>query len=1613
MVKDKISNNEKLRELSRIRGLQKGAYRQGGFSRFSSFFILLFSFFFFLLGCDNTFIPQAEQMRGYGTFSLVIAGNDRQSRTILPVMDAEQFIGYKLEFTASANSAVSSFYCTPDNLTVGLEAGTYKLEVTAFSEYIDAVNNKAVAKGTLNNIVIGSGADATGEVTLKALGVTDSGTGIFSWGIGLPNDLSEAYMEIIPLVNGLEQSSGTETWFFTGGNGINSKDLDDLLELASGYYRVIFTLKRDIDTRSISWRETLHVYQNMESRFEYIFTDSHFTNNFTVTSGAEWDFALNHIRNGGNNQDYTITVIGDVPVTGTTSNSFGNVTGLNVVLQGSGKLYLISQGSIVRVADNQSLVIDDIGLEGLTNGKNGASQDNNTSVVYVNGSNTELTMQGSASVSGNTASGNGNGGGVYVSSGTFTMQGSASVTGNTTSNSGGGVYVSNGSFTMQGSTSVNGNTASTTTSDSNSGNGGGVYVSNGTFTMQDSASVYGNTASRTDNSSTSGNGGGVYVTGANTVFIMEGGTVYGSEASGVPAELANSSLISGGAALNVNNGTARYDDGILILPHTDGHINYTNITITGGSGIILSGTSTEQDPWLVSNSAEWNQARKNIISTTTENYYIKVTGNFEMPGTTTNTFGSRSGIEVNISGDKTISLTAGTTGRLLTIAANQNVVMHDLELEGHIGNNNSLVRISETNAALTMQGSASVSGNTSIGGNGGGVYVAGNNNTFIMQDNASVYNNTASGNSIIIAIGGGVSVSSNNTFIMQGNASIYGNTSNTTVSLVGGAGGGGVVAGINSTFTMRDNTSVYDNTASVPSGSSSSGNGGGVNVQGGTFTMQDNASVYDNTASVPSGSSSSGNGGGVYVQNNGTFTMQGNASVHGNIASRTGSNSNSGNGGGVYVTGANAVFIMEGGTVYGREAPGVPAGLANSSSGSGAALFVSSGTAIYGDGIFVLPHTDGQSNYTNNTITGGGGSGIILDGNGTEQDPWLVSNSAEWNQARRNIILTTTSNYYINITGNFEMLGTTTNTFGSRTGIVVNITGDKTISLATGTTGRLLAITTNQSVVMHDLVLEGHSGNNTSLVYINGTNAALTMQGNASVYGNTASSNNGGGVYVGGGIFTMQDSALVSGNTASGSSSGGGVYVNGANAVFIMEGGTVYGSEESGVPSGSANNSSISGAALFVSNGTARYYDGSFILPHTDGHGNYTNNTITGGGGSGIILNGTGNEHDPWLVSNFAEWNQARVNIISTNTGNYYINITAKFEMPGNTANTFGSRTGIVVNIIGDKTISLTVGTTGSFMAIAANQSVVMHDLGLEGHSGNNTSLVYINGTNAAFTMQGKASVYGNTASSNNGGGVSVVNGGTFTMQNSTSVHGNTATTNSGGGVSVSSGTFIMQDNASVYGNTASSLGGGGVFVGGTFTMQGNASVYGNTATMGGGVRIDSGTFTMQDSASVHGNTASGTSSYYFGNGGGVFVGGTFTMQGSASVHGNTASGTSSSTSGNGGGVCVRIGGTFTMRDSASVHGNTAAAFSGGGVYVASSNSDFRISSGIIYGNNEQGLDGDGNPLANTATGSGAALYVNSGTAQYGTFDIYDNWQSAGNLSTRDDTIEVLNGVLQ
>ena len=287
------------------------------------------------------------------------------------------------------------------------------------------------------------------------------------------------------------------------------------------------------------------------------------SNNFIVTNTSQWNAALGSIKASADNQDYIIYINGNVGVTGSTNNSFGSAANVSVTItSGYGsRLYLTSPGNMIHLSENQTLYIDsaELTLEGLTNGKNGASQDNNQPVVYVSGANSKLELR-NGTIRGNTP-----GGGVLVEEeATFIMKGGYILantgfgvhvdsdgsfimdSGNIIDNMGSGVAVNNyGSFTMKGG-NISGNTAES---------GGGVWVgTRGNFTM--------NSGEISENSGRYG--GGVRVSGSGSCsFTMNGGSIIGNVAEerggGVQIGSAGHFYMNDG---KIQDNTAEYGGGV-------------------------------------------------------------------------------------------------------------------------------------------------------------------------------------------------------------------------------------------------------------------------------------------------------------------------------------------------------------------------------------------------------------------------------------------------------------------------------------------------------------------------------------------------------------------------------------------------------------------------------------------------------------------------------------------------------------------------------------------------------------------------------------------------------------------------------------------------------------------------------------------------------------------------------------------------------------------------------------------------------------------------------------------------------------------------------------------
>ena len=261
----KITNNEQRTN----DGKQKRCFIVAKIFVIFTLITLMFNF----SACQDTFtVLQQEDVKSEtGWFSLTL-GEPISARTIMPSTVLNDFAVYTLEFfIANTNTLIfPAIDRNNENLPepIQLYAGTWDLHVNA---YMDIGKTKLAAQGELKGIVIGGGGTTARNIMLAP--ISDGiNKGIFNWDINYPSNVTDASMTITKLPISTETQHMTQTIpLIDPGHQIGS------IELYTGFYRILFKLQNEDGFSTERW-ETLHIYQNMESAFDFTFTEKQFTN---------------------------------------------------------------------------------------------------------------------------------------------------------------------------------------------------------------------------------------------------------------------------------------------------------------------------------------------------------------------------------------------------------------------------------------------------------------------------------------------------------------------------------------------------------------------------------------------------------------------------------------------------------------------------------------------------------------------------------------------------------------------------------------------------------------------------------------------------------------------------------------------------------------------------------------------------------------------------------------------------------------------------------------------------------------------------------------------------------------------------------------------------------------------------------------------------------------------------------------------------------------------------------------------------------------------------------------------------------------------------------------
>ena len=486
-------------------------------------------------------------------------------------------------------------------------------------------------------------------------------------------------------------------------------------------------------------------------------------------------------------------------------------------------------------------------------------------------------------------------------------------------------------------------------------------------------------------------------------------------------------------------------------------------------------------------------------------------------------------------------------------------------------------------------------------------------------------------------------------------------------------------------------------------------------------------------------------------------------------------------------------------------------------------------------------------------------------------------------------------------------------------------------------------------------------------------NAVLNINGTP-IKNNTAQG--GGGGVCSKGTLNLNNATLT-GNTATGD--GGAIWYNKGT----ISKSTITGNTSNNLGGGvslSHGTSTVSDTSISnnkANQGGGMYTDGNLTLNNCT----YDSNTASGNGG-GIISNGTVTMNSGSITNNYSGWDGGGVNSHATFNFN-------GGAIQNNTAYWLGGN--IHVQAVDNINNKQSVFTVTSKNPISGGKA--------EGSGGGG---VCAYGTGAKLILNDGTSVKDNTAPT--GGGI---NGNAAIEMHNATISGNKATSNNGGGIELFSdkdgtGSFKMT-SGTIENNTAASEGGG--FHGPNFTMTGGTIQKNNAGTVAGGVLVN-GT----GACSMSGGTITNNTSTY--GAGGLWVDNNtpFTL-GGGTISNNTAGGdgggiyndngnitiTAGTISGNkgqwGGGLYVH--GVVNMKGG-TISGNSTTSKAGAGINV-STNGKLTMSGGKIQ-NNTSAETGGG--ICNLGTLEISGGKISGNTTKYSGGGIYNSAQGKGTTIT-------------
>jgi len=221
--------------------------------------------------------------------------------------------------------------------------------------------------------------------------------------------------------------------------------------------------------------------------------------------------------------------------------------------------------------------------------------------------------------------------------------------------------------------------------------------------------------------------------------------------------------------------------------------------------------------------------------------------------------------------------------------------------------------------------------------------------------------------------------------------------------------------------------------------------------------------------------------------------------------------------------------------------------------------------------------------------------------------------------------------YDIVVNNNINMVPVSISTMGRNITVYIRSASRANIrTIQLTAKGHLFSVDTGITLILQNIVLQGHSTNDAALVAVGQgsliLNSGVKITGNMNTAGRNWYSAEGSGIFVNGGYLEVNDGAEITNNKHDYWSSGGGILVSN-NGSAVIFGGLISGNGGSLTSGGGIciiNNSTVNMFGGIISKNTSRDGGGVFIQKDTDC--SFIKQPASGSSISGIIYGGSGGD---------------------------------------------------------------------------------------------------------------------------------------------------------------------------------------------------------------------------------------------------------------------------------------------------------------------------------------------------------------------------------------------------